>query len=117
MNKKIIFSFFTLFLPLISSAQNQLKKTSTFFETFLGLVENTFIPLVFVLAIGFFFWGIAKYIWSEGGGKDDGKRIMIWGVVALFVMSTIWGLVQFLRDEIGVGDESAVPIPTATYGA
>lgn len=117
MNKKIIFSTVFLLTPVVSFAQNQLKKTSSFFDTFLGIVENTLIPLVFVLAIGFFFWGIAKYIWSEGNGKDDGKKIMIWGVVALFVMSSVWGIIQFFKNEIGVGNESAMPIPTATYGA
>jgi hypothetical protein len=88
--------------------------TTTFFANALGLVKGVLIPLVFTLGLLFFFWGVVKYIWSEGQGKEDGRKIMIWGVVALFVMSTIWGIIYFIGQEIGggVGDQYDMHIPT-----
>jgi len=56
-----------------------LEKTKTLLGSVKGIV-GILIPVVFGLAILLFFWGIVKFIWSEGGGKEDGKKIMLWGV-------------------------------------
>lgn len=107
---KTIVPVSVLILPMIANAQ--LTQTNRILTNAYGLLIQVVIPLVFTLALLFFFWGVVKYIRSEGQGKEDGKRIMIWGVVALFVMSSIWGLVYFIRDEFGIDDDSNVPIPT-----
>ena len=103
-----------LMLPLFAVAQagTPLGQTNTFFTNLLSLITDILIPLVFTLALLFFFWGVAKYIWSEGQAKAEGKQIMIWGVVALFVMSSIWGIVYFIRDEFGIQNDVSAPIPT-----
>jgi len=93
----------TLLLPLFSSAQ-ALGGTTSFFEQSLDLIQRILIPIVFTLALLYFFWGVVKYIKSEGDGKAEGRQIMIWGVVALFVMSSIWALVSFISNETGLAD-------------
>jgi len=67
-------------------------------------IVNLLIPVVTALALLFFFWGLAKFILAAGdeAAKDEGKRIMIWGVVALFVMAAVWGLIQFIGEIFGV---------------
>lgn len=68
------------------------------------------IPIVMLLAILFFFWGITKYIFSQGSesSKMEGKNIMVWGVVALFFMVSIYGIVYL------VGGSIIPKFPTAT---
>ena len=77
----------------------------------LGKLVVATIPIVFGLALLFFFWGMANYILKSGQEKDDGKKIMVWGVVALFVMSSIWGLTKFLGESLGL--DSRVTDPKA----
>ena len=89
-----------LLLPLVSHAQ--LIQTMALAGNVLAIVNSFLIPLAFSLALLFFFWGVAKYIRSEGQGKDEGRRVMVWGVVALFVMASIWALVFFVSSELGV---------------
>ena len=62
----------------------------------------------FALALLFFLWGLAKYIFAAGNeeAKESGKRIMIWGIIALFIMASVWGIVAFLQDLFGVTDTS-----------
>ena len=67
-----------------------------------GIVTGVLIPLAFSLCLLYFFWGVAKYIKSEGDGKGEGKQIMIWGVVGLFVAFSIWGIIVFIRNEFGL---------------
>lgn len=39
-------------------------------------------------------WGVAQYIKGAGDAKQEGRQIMIWGVIALFVMTSVYGLVN-----------------------
>ncbi|OHA33956.1 MAG: hypothetical protein A2928_02460 [Candidatus Taylorbacteria bacterium RIFCSPLOWO2_01_FULL_45_15b] len=70
------------------------------FQNLLSLL----IPISFMLALIFFFWGVVKFIASAGSeeAKTEGKNIMVWGVVVLFIMSSVWGIVEFFqRDLLG----------------
>lgn len=108
MFKKIYITLVLVALPVLTFAQ--LNVTTKIFGSIDNLVTTILVPLVFTLALLFFFWGVAKYIWSAGD-KEEGKKIMVWGVVALFVMSSIWGLVAFFQDEllIDTGTEGTIP--------
>lgn len=71
------------------------------------LITDVLIPLAFACCLLLFFWGMAKYI--KGGAQsekagEEGKRIMIWGIVALFVASCIWGIIALLKSELGIPD-------------
>jgi hypothetical protein len=96
---KIVLAATSVFLPVISFAQ--LATTDALLTKILDMIRVTLIPLAFSLALLFFFWGMAKYIRKSGDEKEEGRKIMVWGVIALFVMSSIWGLVFFIRNEIG----------------
>ena len=87
-----------------------LTKTGQLLERFAELV-GTAIPIAFALALLFFFWGVAQYIRKSGDEKEEGKQVMVWGVVALFVISSIWGIVAFIRGELGVGDVDNQNVP------
>jgi len=67
-------------------------------------VVNTLIPVIFALALLLFFWGVAKFILQSGDpeARKEGKQIMIWGIVALFVMTSIWGIVAFIGEELQI---------------
>jgi len=85
--------------------------------TRIGFWVKALIPIVIGLALLAFFYGLVKFLFSNASAdaKDDGKRIMIWGVVAMFVMVSIWGLVNFIQGTTGVTDGSVnnVIVPTS----
>jgi uncharacterized membrane protein YidH (DUF202 family) len=68
----------------------------------LGDIANLVIP--FLIAIAFFsiLWGIFRYIRSAGDEEKvaEGRRVVIWGVVALFLMFSFWGLVLLVKRSI-----------------
>jgi len=61
-------------------------------------VINATIPVLIGLAVLAFSWGIVKYLFSPD--KEGGKKIMLWGIIAIFVMTSVWGLVGILRGTI-----------------
>jgi hypothetical protein len=82
----------------------QIKTLSDIIKLFTN-IGLKFIPLLGAIAFLVFVWGVAKYIKSSGSeeGLKKSKNILIWGVVGLFVLVTIWGLIAFMRGELGFG--------------
>ena len=107
----ITLTYLLILTPLVSHAA-VLGGVSDLFKSALEIVTKYLIPLAFAAAVLFFIWGIARYILGGAEDKEKAKNVMIWGVVALFVMSSIWGLVRFLqRDLLGGIVPTNVPIP------
>jgi len=69
------------------------------------------IPLLGMIAFLVFIWGVARYIRSAGSEKEigDSKKLLIWGLVGLFVMVSIWGIIIFLRGDLGFNDAFLIP--------
>ena len=69
-----------------------------------GKIVGALIPVVFGLAVLAFFWGVAKYVLQAGNPKvrEQGRHLMIWGVIAIFIMSSIWGIVALLGSTLGI---------------
>jgi hypothetical protein len=64
------------------------------------------LPVVAGMTLLVFFWGLAKFIARVGGdvkAVEEGKNLMIWGIVGLFVMISIWGILAFMSDQFGFG--------------
>ncbi len=73
-------------------------------------IGKRLIPLLASVAFLAFVWGVAKYIRASGQkNASDSKNLLIWGVIGLFVLVTIWGIVAFLKSELGFGDGLVIP--------
>lgn len=84
--------------PALASAQSLLN-TIGFFNT----VLNDAVALLVTLAIVAFFWGLIRYLFTEGAeGKAAGLKIMLMGVIVIFVMVSIWGIVKLLQNTFNV---------------
>ena len=80
-----------------------------FFTTF-----YIFKPILIGLAFLLFFWGVAKFILSAGNEKelDNGKQFMLWGVLALFLLTSFWGIMQFLSAQFDFPQAGWPLLPT-----
>ncbi|MDO8523223.1 MAG: hypothetical protein Q7S12_02995 [bacterium] len=80
----------------------------------LGVVTtilNLIIPILMILATVVFLWGVITYI-TAGGDEEKaatGRAYIIWGLIGLFAMVAIWGLVLALVSTFQVGGQG---IPT-----
>lgn len=72
---------------------------------------NRLIPFVIALTVLVFLWGILKFVISnDAEGRKEARGYMIWGVVSLFVMVSVWGLVNILVRSVNL-DNTAPPAP------
>lgn len=88
----------TVFLPVLVNAQ----KTSAY-PTLIGLIRefmlilNALVPIIIGFAILAFLWGVFKYVFAKGQVDESAaKGVMVYGIIALFVMVSVWGLVRMI---------------------
>jgi len=100
--KKAFIVLGTLATPFIASAQNTTGDLEGL-VVLAGSMVNMLVPIVSTLVVLFFFWGLAQYVLAAGDEEKakEGKSIMIWGAIALFVMVSIWGIIGFLQQTLG----------------
>lgn len=111
--KKLVYASLS-FAPVLAFAQTP---NFTGLNAILGFIQSTvrtLIPIIFGLAIVFFFWGLVTFLRAAGDPKaqEAGRNQMIWGVIAIAVMISIYGLVAWLQTVFGVNGGTTPTIPT-----
>ncbi|MEI7720017.1 MAG: hypothetical protein WCI89_02310 [bacterium] len=72
----------------------------------IAVIINYLIPILVGLALVYFFWGLVSYI--RHPDIKAGKDTMIAGIISLFIMISIWGIVIFAQQALGI---NATPTP------
>lgn len=85
------------FAPALAFAQN--FGTNGFF----GLLDaantliNRLIPFIIALTILVFLWGIFRFVLAKDAeARKEARGYIVWGIISLFVMVSVWGLVNIL---------------------
>lgn len=87
------------FLPTLSFAAG---KTVMDIAKMLTTYINMVIALMITAGLVIFLFSALKGFGSSGEGKSEFKRVLIWGVIALFVMVSVWGLVTLIKNTIAI---------------
>ncbi|MCC7160389.1 hypothetical protein IT399_01525 [Candidatus Nomurabacteria bacterium] len=77
-------------------------------------INGTIIPLIFALATLMFIWGAVNFFIinaDDESKRTQGKQFMIWGIVSLAVMLSVWGLVNILGATFGVPTDFLPTVP------
>lgn len=97
-------------LPLVTLAQNSGAGVFNILNLFSRIV-SALIPIVIGVAVLMFLLGVLKYVTAgDEDGQKEAKTTMISGIVVLFVMVSIWGLVNILGDTLSL-NKTAPPPP------
>lgn len=86
--------------------------------SFIRYLMNAALPILIGLAVIFFIYSLLTFLMSAGSAKDQARSQMIWGIVILFVMVSVWGLVKVFQNSLG--NQNQVPsvsnmLPTSSY--
>ena len=108
----VLFFGVVIFFPHPALAVLAPRNFSEFVDIIVGLIKLT-VPLVAAISLVAFFWGLVKFIGAAGNEEaiKDGKKIMIWGLIALFVMFSIWGIVSLLNGSLFEGSFGIPQLP------
>ncbi len=67
-------------------------------------ILNPFIGFLFVLASVLFVYGLVRYLLAGEGEQDreTGKRHMLWGIVGMFIMISVFGIMRLVVNTFGI---------------
>lgn len=81
-------------------------------DIFLELARVT-VPVLAGLALLVFLWGLARFIFNIGESDknlEDGKKLIVWGLIALFIMAAFWSILAFAYRDVGFTRPFGPPI-------
>lgn len=103
---------FTLSVPVLVEAA-----APSSFRDLVGMlvtIMNSAITLLITGAIVAYFFGAVKHVLNNGESEDswEMRKFLMIGLVVIFVMVSIWGILAILQNTIGWGSESSKTIQT-----
>lgn len=95
-------------LPHVASAQ-----PVSDFPSLMGKIYSilaSLVPIIVALTLIVFLWGIFQLVRSNSeDAREDAIKVITFGVVALFVMVSVWGLVAILNNTVFGGSQLYIP--------
>lgn len=59
--------------------------------------------------------GLVKFIFDRAKGNTENlaknKKNILWGMVALFILVSLWGIIKMFQVIIGIPNDNTIPIP------
>lgn len=103
--------------PLVSFAA-PLGGVKSLIISLKDIINTAVIPLMFGLAIVYFFWGVIQFISKAGEEKarEEGKQKMLWGIIALFVFVSITGILTFIGNTLNISPGGIINDSGSTGG-
>lgn len=71
----------------------------------IGAINLVVVPVIFALAFAVFVWGIFKHFFVHGGeenSREEGRSFIMWGLLGMLVLFSVWGLVNILLTTLGI---------------
>ncbi len=97
------------FGPLLAFAQNSTNVSATTILGVIGKIINTLIPLAIAAGVLYFIWGVIQYVTAKDEeSQGAARKTMISGIIGLFVIVSIWGLVSIIRNTFGITDDGTI---------
>ncbi|MBA3789421.1 hypothetical protein H0X32_03465 [Patescibacteria group bacterium] len=104
-SRSTIATIFFVLSPFLVHAQTP-PATGITFAALVGklvtLVNTSVLPLLYALAFVFFLFGLVRFFFIGGEeGREKGKQLMLYGLIGLFVLFSVWGIVNVLLTVFG----------------
>lgn len=101
-------------LPALVFAQSGIEGAIDNITSIIGSI----VPLLIGAALVVFLWGVLMYvIKDDSDSKGKAVNYMVFGIIGLFVMVSVWGLVNLLQDTLLDGDSGSAPDVPEVPGA
>jgi uncharacterized membrane protein YuzA (DUF378 family) len=96
-------------LPFMAFAQTTVN--SSYISSLIGSAKtllDQIVVFLIALAVVWFIWNVISYAMSsDDDKKSKAKSQMIWGIIAIAVIVSVWGLVAILQGVFGVSTTGA----------
>ncbi|KKU67317.1 MAG: hypothetical protein UX89_C0016G0020 [Parcubacteria group bacterium GW2011_GWA2_47_16] len=112
--KKLLASLSVSALPMLAFAGTVAATDAFSLLKVLQNIVDTVIPFVIGLGVLVFIYGVFNFVTSAGDeeARAGAKQLIIWGIIGIFVMVSVWGLVNILSGTFNLNKAVVIPIST-----
>lgn len=70
------------------------------------------VKVVFTLGLFMFLWGFIEFLWELKDGKvsEDGKNHMVYGLVGMLIMVSVYGIISLVMNTFGIDPDTATDV-------
>lgn len=89
-------------VPFVAHAQ--VRNFAEFVGLSISILQDVVVVIIGI-AMLFFLWGVAQFILQANNEqkRSEGKTMMVWGIIALFVILSLWGIIFALLNTFDFG--------------
>jgi len=71
-----------------------------------GAIIDPLVLLIFSAGVFLFTWGLVVFLMNSDNpeGRKTGVSHMLWGIVGIFIMATVFGIISIVTETFGLGD-------------
>jgi len=87
-------------LPFLAFAQTDATSILFTIATFIA----NLIPVLITAALAYFIYGVVRFVIAgDADKKAEARQIVIQGIIGLFVIVSVWGLVGVIQNTFQIG--------------
>ncbi len=72
------------------------------------VILNPILKLIFLIALIIFIWGVFSFLKNSDNDKEraTGRSQMLWGLFGMFIMISVYGIINVIIGTVGVDGAS-----------
>lgn len=86
-----------------TTCSNEFTTFADFLNFISCIINSALIQIAITLALVYFMWGVVQYVLSSDSAEErkKSKEVMFWGVISMFVIVSVWGIVLAFKKLFG----------------
>lgn len=76
----------------------------------IGSIIDPLVLLMFSVGVFLFTWGLVVFLTQVDNpeGRKTGVQHMLWGIIGVFIMATVFGIINIVLDTFGLSDPTRI---------
>lgn len=84
-------------------------------DAILRIQEYILVPaekVIFAAGMFLFVYGLVEFLWNvdEGEAQNVGKQHMLWGIIGVFIMVSVVGIISIIENTFGIGASNSASV-------
>lgn len=81
-------------------------------DAIVRLQQYVLVPIekvIFAAGMFLFVYGLVEFLWNidSSSAQEEGKQHMLWGIVGVFIMVSVVGIIGLIQNTFGIGSSNS----------